>query len=133
MEFEIETHVKTLHQHCTLHMSRSQSVDYWKKATLIERTANARCLFKLFSPLLLFIYNLLTLGYRVLSKWFGFVRLACVLSRAPSTDGTPMFTQSSLLASVFEVVDFLAVGGRGLLSVGCGDLSYGLYCSWPLL
>ena len=50
MEFEIETHVKTLHQHCTLHMSRSQSVDYWKKATLIERTANARCLFKLFSP-----------------------------------------------------------------------------------
>ena len=80
-----------------------------------------------------FVYNLLTLGYRVLSKWFGLVRLACVLSRAPSTDGTPMFTQSSLLASVFEVVDFLVVGGRGLLSVGCGDLSYGLYCSWPLL
>ena len=83
--------------------------------------------------ILLFIYNLLTLGYRVLSKCFGLVRLACVLSRAPSTDGTPMFTQSSLLASVFEVVDFLTVGGRGLLLVGCGDLSYGLYCSWPLL
>ena len=38
-----------------------------------------------------------------------------------------MFTQSSLLASVFEVVDFLVVGGRGLLLVGCGDLSYDLY------
>ena len=81
----------------------------------------------------MFIYNLLTLGYRVLSNWFGLVRLACVLSRAPSADGTPMFTQSSLLASVFEDVDFLTVGCRGLLSVGCGDLSYGLYCSWPLL
>ena len=63
----------------------------------------------------------------------GLVRLACVPSRAPSTDGTPMFTQSSLLASVFQVVDFLTVGCRGLLSAGCGDLSYGLYCSWPLL
>jgi hypothetical protein len=44
-----------------------------------------------------------------------------------------MFTQSSLLASVFEVVDFLVVGGKGLLLVGCGDLSYDLYFSWPLL
>jgi hypothetical protein len=76
--------------------------------------------------LLLFIYNLLTLGYRVLSKWFNLVRVACVLSKAPSTDGTPMFKQSSLLASVFEVVDFLVVGGRSLLLVGCGDLSYDL-------
>jgi len=82
---------------------------------------------------LLFIYNLLTVGYRVLSKWFGLVRLACVLSRAPFTDGTPMFTQLSLLASVFEVVEFLVVGGRGLLFVGCGDLSYDLYFPWPLL
>ena len=65
--------------------------------------------------------------------WFGLVRLACVLSRAPSTDVSPMSTQSSLLASVFEVVDFLMVGGRGLLLVGCGDLSYDLYFSWPLL
>ena len=102
-------------------------------------------LYTIFSSL--FIYSLLTLGYRVLSKWFDLVRLACVLSRAPSTDGTPMFTQSSLLASVFEAVDFLVVGGRdlllvgcglllvgcGLLLVGCGDLSYGLYFSWPLL
>ena len=63
----------------------------------------------------------------------GLIRLACVPSRAPSTDGTPMFTQSNLLASVCEVVGFLAVGGRGLLSVGCGDLSYDLYFSWPLL
>ena len=38
-----------------------------------------------------------------------------------------MFTQSSLLVSVFEVVDFLVVGCRGLLLVGCGDLSYDLY------
>ena len=83
--------------------------------------------------LLLLIYNLLTLGYRVLSEWFGLVRMACVLSRAPSTDGTPVFTQTSILASVFEVVDFLVVGGRGLLLVGCGDLSYVLYFSWPLL
>ena len=74
----------------------------------------------------LFIYNLLTLRYRVLSKWFGLVRLAYVLSRAPSTYGTPIFTQSSLLASVFDVVDFLTVGCRGLLLVGCGDLSYDL-------
>ena len=81
----------------------------------------------------LFIYNLLTLVYSVLSKWFGLVRLACVLSRAPSTDGSPVFTQSSLLAIVFEVVDFLVVGCRGLLLVGCGDLSYDLYFSWPLL
>ena len=55
------------------------------------------------------------------------VRLACVLIRASFTDGSPMFTQSSLLASVFEVVDFLVVGCRGLLLVGCGDLSYDLY------
>ena len=52
---------------------------------------------------------------------------------AQSTDGSPMFTQSNLLANVFEVVDFLVVGGRGLLSVGCGDLCYDLYFSWPLL
>ena len=63
----------------------------------------------------------------------GLIRLACVPSRAPSTDGTPMFTQSSLLASVFEVVDFLVVSCSGLLLVGCGDLSYDLYFSWPLL
>jgi hypothetical protein len=44
-----------------------------------------------------------------------------------------MFAQSSFLATVFEVVDFLVVGGRGLLLVGCGDLSYDLYFSWPLL
>jgi hypothetical protein len=88
-------------------------------------------LYTIFSSL--FIYSLLTLGYRVLSKWFDLVRLARVLSRAPSTDGTPMFTQSSLLSSVFEVVDFLVVGGRGLLSVGCGDLIYDICFSWPLL
>ena len=64
----------------------------------------------------LFIYNLLTLGYRVLSKCL--VRMACVLSRAPSTDGTPIFTQSSLLASIVEVVDFLVAGCRGFAVSG---------------
>ena len=63
----------------------------------------------------------------------GLVRLARVLSRAPPTDGTQIFTQSSLLASIFEVVDFLVIGCRGLLLVGCGDLSYDLYFSWLLL
>ena len=105
---------------------KNKEYSHLKNQSFNGMLGNTGCFF-------LFIYSLLTLGYRMLSKWFVLVRLVCVLSRAPSTDGSAMFTQSSLLASVFEVVDFLMVGGRGLLLVGCGDLSYDLYFSWPLL
>jgi len=58
------------------------------------------------------------------------VRLARGVSGVPSNDGSPVFTQSGLLAIVFGVACLLWAGCRDELLADCDAGSYDFYSSW---
>jgi hypothetical protein len=61
------------------------------------------------------------------------VKLAYGVRGAPSSDGSPVFTQPVLLASVFGVAYLLWAGCTDELLVDFDAWNFGLYFSWLLL